>query len=82
MGEDSITDANVTLNIERGSAVKFLATVGNTTSGATDGLDNNGKILEVSPDSGVFEWDQTVAFDAGPTDKLSFSIFFWLCFAR
>ena len=61
MGEDAIggtnMDANVTLNIERGSDVKFLATYGNTTSGATDGLTNDGKIMEVSPDSGVFEVD-------------------------
>ena len=67
MGEDSITDANVTLNIERGSASKFLATLGNTTSGATDGLTANGKMVEVSPDSGVFEYDQTVTFTSGPT---------------
>ena len=70
MGEDAIggtnLDANVTLNIERGSDVKFLATYGNTTSGATDGLTNDGKIMEVSPDSGVFEVDISVAFDAGP----------------
>jgi hypothetical protein len=67
MGEDTIADANVTLNIERGSAVKFLATYGNSTSGATDSLTNDGKIYEVSPDSGVFEADISVAFNAGPT---------------
>jgi hypothetical protein len=59
-GEDSITDANVTLNIERGSNVQFLATYGNTTAVATQG------ITEVSPDSGVFEADVTVAYTAGP----------------
>jgi len=67
MGEDSITDANVTMNIERGSSVQFLATLGNTTSGATDALTDNGKMLEVSPDSGVFEYDQTVTFTSGPS---------------
>ena len=65
-GEDSITDANVTLNIERGSNSKFLATWGNTTSGALDGLAGDGKIVEVSPDSGVFEADITVDFNDGP----------------
>ena len=66
MGEDKIQDANVTLNIERGSAVKFLATHGNTSSSINSGLN---AIVEVSPDSGVFEIDQAVAFDAGPTDN-------------
>ena len=63
-GEDSITDANVTLNIERGSSVQFLATIGNTSSSINSGLN---AIVEVSPDSGVFEYDQTVTFTDGPT---------------
>ena len=32
MGEDKISDANVTINIERGSNVEFLTTVGNTSA--------------------------------------------------
>jgi hypothetical protein len=72
MGEDAIggtnNDANVTLQIERGSSVKFLATLGNTTSGGAsyDDLTNEGKMLEVSPDSGVFEYDLNVNFQDGP----------------
>ncbi len=61
MGEDTITDANVTVNIERGSNVQFLTTYGNTSAFAPN------KIVEVSPDSGVFEADIQVGFDAGPT---------------
>ena len=61
MGEDKITDANVTLNIERGSATQFVATYGNTTAVSANA------IVEVSPDSGVFEADVTVEFDDGPT---------------
>jgi hypothetical protein len=61
MGEDVITDANVTMHIERGSSSKFLATWGNTTAVST------GTIKEVSPDSGVFEIDQTVLHTDGPT---------------
>jgi len=64
-GEDKITDANVTINIERGSASQLLAVIGNiTTSGADD---NTKAIVEVSPDSGVFEYDQTVTFTSGPS---------------
>ena len=63
MGEDTITDANVTINIERGSNVQFLTTVGNTSAYAPN------KIVEVSPDSGVFEADIQVGFDAGPINN-------------
>jgi hypothetical protein len=59
-GEDKISDANVTLQIERGSNVQFLATYGNTTAVAANA------ITEVSPDSGVFEADVTVAYNVGP----------------
>jgi hypothetical protein len=60
-GEDTITDANVTINIERGSSTVELAVIGNTTAYPTK------KIVEVSPDSGVFEYDQTVTYTSGPT---------------
>jgi len=66
MGEDKIQDANVTLNIERGSNVQFLATYGNNSAAINSGLNS---IVEVSPDSGVFEADVTVAFTAGPTNN-------------
>ena len=59
-GEDKISDANVTLNIERGSNVQFLATWGNVSAYSAQA------ITEVSPDSGVFEADVTVAYNAGP----------------
>ena len=59
-GEDSITDANVTVKIERGSKSKRLAVWGNTTAHA------NNAIVEVSPDSGVFEYDLLVDYEAGP----------------
>ncbi|MDC0069940.1 hypothetical protein OAJ36_01315 [Nitrosopumilus sp.] len=61
-GEDSITDANVTINIERGSSSKLLAVWGNTTAFSANG------IFEVTPDSGVFELDQIVEHNDGPTD--------------
>ncbi len=56
-GEDSISDTTVTLNIERGSVEKLVATFGNTAN----------PIVETSPTSGVFEYDATVGFRSGPT---------------
>ena len=45
----SITDANVTLNIERGSSVQFLATVGNTNAiMVTNGLANDGRARSIT----------------------------------
>ena len=61
MGEDKIQDANVTLKIERGSSTTELAVWGNTTAYAANA------IVEVSPDSGVFEADVTVTSTSGPT---------------
>jgi len=61
-GEDKITNANVTLNIERGSSERFLATWGNTTAYA------NNALMEVSPDSGVFEADISVDYNDGPAN--------------
>jgi len=58
-GEDKITDANVKVEVERGSSSKTLAEVGDSTSDA---------IVEVSPDSGVFEYDLVVDYYDGPTD--------------
>jgi hypothetical protein len=57
-GEDVIKDSSVVIKIERGSDTVTVATVG-------DSLAN--QIVEVSPDSGVFEYDQTIGFRSGPT---------------
>ena len=57
-GEDVITDTTVVMKIERGSASTTLATVGNSVAN---------QLVEVSPDSGVFEYDQTVTYTSGPT---------------
>lgn len=56
-GEDKITDTTVVIKIERGSSSATVATVGNSTF----------PIVEVSPDSGVFEYDQNINFQDGPT---------------
>ena len=58
MGEDTISDTTVVLKIERGSNSTTLATIG----------DGTNPITEVSPDSGVFEYDQAVTFTDGPTN--------------
>jgi len=58
-GEDTITDSSVVIKIERGSNSSTVATVGNSAAN---------KIVEVSPDSGVFEYDQTVTYTDGPTN--------------
>jgi len=59
-GEDVIKDTTVVMKIERGSASTTLATVGNSVAN---------QLVEVSPDSGVFEYDQTVTYTSGPTDN-------------
>ena len=59
-GEDTITDASVAIKLIRGSNSVTLATVGDSAANA---------ITEVSPDSGVFEHDQTVSYNDGPTDN-------------
>ena len=58
-GEDTITDTTVVLKIERGSNSSTVATIGNSAAN---------KIVEVSPDSGVFEYDQTITYTDGPTN--------------
>ena len=50
-GEDVITDTTVVIAIERGSNSTNVATVGNSVAN---------QIVEVSPDSGVFEYDQAI----------------------
>ena len=54
-GEDKISDTTVTIKLTRGSNSTTLATVGNAAN----------PITEVSPTSGVFEYDQTVSFIDG-----------------
>ena len=66
-GEDNIADANVTVKIERGSASTTVGVWGNSTSALSDSNSQTGQIEEVSPDSGVFEADITIANTAGPT---------------
>jgi hypothetical protein len=66
-GEDKISDANVTVKVERGSASNTLGVWGNATSAKSDGNTATGEIVEVSPDSGVFEIDITVTHTDGPT---------------
>jgi hypothetical protein len=56
MGEDTISDTTVVVKLERGSSSTTLATVGNAAN----------PITEVSPDSGVFEYDLLVDYEAGP----------------
>jgi hypothetical protein len=58
-GEDKITDTTVVIKIERGSETTTVASVGNSTY----------PIVEVSPDSGVFEYDQAIGFRSGPTQN-------------
>jgi len=72
MGEDTINDGvasslagigsavsdRVQLSIERGSNVQAIAQFGNTTF----------PILETSPTSGVFEYDQNITFTDGPSN--------------
>jgi hypothetical protein len=58
-GEDKINDTTVVIKIERGSNSTTVATVGNAANAIT----------EVSPDSGVFEYDQAITFADGPTNS-------------
>jgi hypothetical protein len=51
-GEDTISDANVTVKVERGSSSKTLGVWGNATSAKSDSNSATGAIIEVSPDSG------------------------------
>jgi len=71
-GEDSITDGSetgssdrVVLKIERGSNSKAVAQFGNSTT----------PILETSPSSGVFEYDQLITFTDGPDDDSCPAVF-------
>jgi hypothetical protein len=59
-GEDVIRDTTVVIAIERGSNSTTVATVGDSTAD---------QIVEVSPDSGVFEYDQTITYTDGPTNS-------------
>ena len=58
-GEDVIKDTTVVIKIERGSNSTTVATVGDSVAD---------QIVEVSPDSGVFEYDQTITYTDGPTN--------------
>ena len=58
-GEDVIKDTTVVVKIERGSNSTTVATVGDSVAD---------QIVEVSPDSGVFEYDQTITYTDGPTN--------------
>jgi hypothetical protein len=54
-GEDTISDTSVIVKLERGSNSTIVATVGDSTVPMT----------EVSPDSGVFEYDVTIDYNDG-----------------
>jgi hypothetical protein len=56
-GEDKINDTTVEIKLIRGSNSTVINVVGNADI----------PIYEVSPNSGVFEWDQQVGFADGPT---------------
>jgi hypothetical protein len=58
-GEDTIADTSVVVNVERGSVEKQIAVFGNAAN----------PITEVSPNSGVFEYDQAITFEDGPDDS-------------
>jgi hypothetical protein len=66
MGEDTISDGattglsdRVTLSIERGSTIKAVAQFGNSSF----------PIIETSPTSGVFEYDQKITYYSGPNNN-------------
>ena len=59
-GEDVITDSSVAIKIQRGSDSVTVATVGDSVAN---------QLVEVSPDSGVFEYDQTVTYTSGPSEN-------------
>ena len=54
-GEDTISDTTVVVKLERGSNSTTVSTFGNTSNPMT----------EVSPDSGVFEFDVTIDYNDG-----------------
>jgi hypothetical protein len=54
---DSTDDHRVVIKVERGSSETVISTPGNSTA----------SLVEVSPDSGVFEYDQTITFTDGPS---------------
>jgi len=54
---DSTLDHRVVIKVERGSNEQVISTPGNSTT----------SLVEVSPDSGVFEYDQTITFTDGPS---------------
>jgi hypothetical protein len=58
-GEDSINDTTVKIKMQRGSNSTTIFTVGNAAY----------PITEVSPNSGVFEYDYPIAFNSGPTNN-------------
>jgi hypothetical protein len=64
-GEDTIADTTVVLKIERGSSTETVATFGNAAN----------PILETSPTSGVFEYDQKISFTSGPDDDACPAVF-------
>ena len=64
-GEDTIADTTVVLKIERGSSTTTVATFGNAAK----------PILETSPTSGVFEYDQKITFTDGPDDSACPAVF-------
>jgi hypothetical protein len=64
-GEDTISDTTVVLKIERGSSSVTVATFGNSTH----------PIIETSPSSGVFEYDQEIGFTSGPDDSACPAVF-------
>ncbi|MBT6933735.1 MAG: hypothetical protein HN983_01790, partial [Euryarchaeota archaeon] len=64
-GEDSISDTEVVLKIERGSSTVTVATFGNAAN----------PITETAPSSGVFEYDQAVGYRSGPDDASCPSVF-------
>ena len=73
-GEDSITDTTVVLKIERGSSSQEVATFGDSAANA---------IIETSPTSGMFEWDQAIGYRSGPDQRIMSScILNWLCLTR
>ena len=67
-GEDTISDTQVVLNIERGSNAQQIAIFGNAAN----------PITEVAPDSGVFEYDQAITFADGPDDSACPTTYFAL----
>ncbi|MBT3734151.1 MAG: hypothetical protein HOG25_05830, partial [Gammaproteobacteria bacterium] len=54
---DSTLDHRVVIKVERGSNEQIISTPGNSTT----------SLVEVSPDSGVFEYDQSISFTDGPS---------------